>query len=483
MKKTKLLIFILALHILGKVQSQKIDIPISKNPKYSTEIENRITKVLNNLQVKTSVNGVFESKTLNERMKYYHTPAVSIAVVNNGKIEWSRGFGKSDLSNNTLTNTETLFQAGSVSKPIFALTVMKLHEQGVIDLDKNINEYLTSWKIPKNGNWQPKITFSQLLSHTAGVNIHGFLGYLKNENVPNILQILNGDYPSNTPAVKVNILPNTKFRYSGGGITIAQLAFTDLLKKPFTDLIDQYLFTPLNLKNSTYSQPLPMKMKNQAATAYPYKFQPIYGKYHTYPEMAAAGLWSTPTELATIMIEIQKALKGDSKFIQKQSIEKMLTPQKVAKWIGIGFMLEGKDGSIRFKHDGWDEGFISEFKGYKNIGKGIVIMINSNEGRSLIDEIINSVAIEYKWPNYIQKEEKLKAVDQAILKHIGTYGKYKIDYIDEKLFLTYSNQSPIELKKTSKETYRTKDMNFEIKFVKNQLIFTQEGESKKIDKK
>ncbi len=453
------------------------------NPKYTSEVEDRIERVLNNLQVATEVDGNFESKTLEERMAFYHTPAVSIAVVNNGKIEWARGFGKSDLENNTSADIETMFQAASVSKPIFALAIMKLKEKGIIDLDKDVNTYLTSWQIPKNGDWQPKITIRHLLSHTAGLTVHGFLGYTSSETLPTIQQMLNGEEPANSAKVMVDILPGTKFRYSGGGTVVAQLAVTDLIKKPFPEIIEEELFQPLNLKQSTFSQPLPKEFKYKTATAYPYKNQPISGKYHIYPEMGPAGLWTTPTELATIMIEIQKGLQGKSDFIKKETLEEMLTPQEVAKWIGIGFMLEGDKESARFKHSGWNEGFLSEFRGHKNVGKGVVIMLNSNEGQGIIDEIVNSVAKEYEWPDYLPKETKFETIDESILKHIGAYGEYKLDYVNGKLLLVYPNQEPLELKKTTDGIYKNDYMNFEIKIKDNQLELTQAGETKTYDKK
>lgn len=475
MKKLTFLVLITSLLINCNSNVKEETKP--NNPKYSSDVEDKIERILNNLQVATGVDGNFQSKTLAERMEFYHTPAVSIAVVNDGKIEWARGFGKSDLESNKPTDIETMFQAASVSKPIFALTVMKLKEKGIVDLDKDVNEYLTSWQTPKNGSWQPKITMRQLLSHTAGLTVHGFAGYTKNEPLPTVQQILNGEKPANSSKVMVDILPGTKFRYSGGGTVVAQLVMTDIIKKPFPEIIDEELFKPLNLKQSTYNQLLPADFKYNIATAYPYKNQPLHGKHHIYPEMAPAGLWTTPTELATIMIEIQQGLQGKSNFIKKETLEEMLTPQEAAKWIGIGFMMEGKEGSAMFGHSGWNEGFLSEFLGYKNSGKGVVIMLNSNEGQGIINEIMNSVAKEYEWPDFLPKETKYEVIDESIVKHTGTYGEYKLDYTNGKLFLIYQHQEPIELKKTTDGLYKNEFMNFEIKIKDNQLELTQAGQT------
>jgi len=460
-----------------------MDMLNSINPKYSSETEDKIEKILNNLQMATEVEGKFESKTLVERMDFYHTPAVSIAVVKNGEIEWARGFGKSDLESNSPTDIETMFQAASISKPIFALAIMKLKERGVIDLDKDVNEYLTSWKIPKNGDWQPKITLRQLLSHTAGLTVNGFLGYTKDEKLPTIPQILNGKEPANSAKVMVDILPGTKFKYSGGGTMVAQLVITDLLKKPLPEIIEEELFRPLNLKQSVFSQPLPSDFKYKVATAYPYKNDPVSGRHYIYPEIGAAGLWSTPTELATIMIEVQRGLQGNSDLLKKEMLEEMLTPQKFANQIGIGFKIEGKDEFERFGHDGSNVGFLSKFIGYKNSGKGIVVMLNSLEGGNIIDEIMYSVAIEYKWPDYIPKETKFESINESILGYLGTYGEYKLENINGKLFLIYQNQEPLELKKITDGLYKNEYMNFKIKIKDNQLEITQARQTKIFGKK
>jgi len=257
---------------------------IRKNPVYSVGIESKIERITSNLQFETP-EGTFESRNLSDRMRQLHTPGVSIAVINNGEIEWARGFGIADDRTRDSVGVETLFQAGSVSKPTFALGVMRLKEKGLINLDRDVNEYLTSWKVPPVEGWQPTITLRQLLSHTAGLTVHGFPGYLKTEPIPTVPQILNGEPPSNTPEVRINILPGTTFRYSGGGITVAQLLVTDLLKKPFPEFMREEVFAPLKLRHSTYMQPLPDSLTAIASTGFPNKAQPIKGRFHIYPEM------------------------------------------------------------------------------------------------------------------------------------------------------------------------------------------------------
>ena len=232
------------------------------------------------------------------------------------------------------------------------------------------------------------ITLRQLLSHTAGTTVHGFPGYLKSEKIPTVPELLSGKNPSNTSEVRVNMLPGTNFRYSGGGTTVAMLSIMDELGKPFPAIMRETLFDPMKLTYSTYEQPLPADKEAMASTAFPWKGNPIPGGYHVYPEMAAAGLWTNPSELAAFAVEVQQALDGKSTMFKKETIDEMLTPQKVMDGIGIGFFLESKGDSARFGHNGWDEGFVANFIAYRKGGKGAIIMVNSNEGYEIMDEII-----------------------------------------------------------------------------------------------
>ncbi len=480
MKSIKYLILILPVLLGGCSNRNERKL---NNPKYAPEVEVSIQRIINNLQVRTSVEGVYESKSLAGQLKYYHTPGLSIAVFNNGKIEWARGFGIRNEITQDSVDINTLFEAGSVSKPIFAMAVMRLKQKGILDLDKDVNEYLKSWKIPANKDWQPKITLRQLLSHTAGLTVHGFPGYLKSEPIPTLPQLLNGEYPANTGPVIVNILPGTTFRYSGGGTTVAQLTLMDVTGKPFPAIMKEELFNPLALKYCTYAQPLPDSLEGIASTAFPYKGRPINGRFHVYPEMAAAGLWSNPSELATLLIEVQRGLKGESSLYKKETIEEMLKPQKIMSEIGIGFFLESKGDSTRFGHNGWDEGFVAMAKAYKNLGKGAVILVNSNEGYELMDEIMHAIAIEYQWPDYtppVKKEAKF--TKEEIKKNVGSYiegdNEFKIEESENCLRLIYQNQDPIVITKNDEGNFTNPQLNFSISFANDSLKFTQQGNTR-----
>jgi CubicO group peptidase (beta-lactamase class C family) len=196
--------------------------------------EEKVNRIINNLMQKTALKAKFKEVTLSQRMKQLRTPGVSIAVIKDYKIDWAEGFGVKEYGKNNPITEETLFQAGSLSKPIFALAVMRLVQEGKLDLDEDVNNYLTTFKIPKNGNWQPKVTLRQLLIHTAGLTVGGFYGYFPSEDLPNGNQMFKGEFPANHNPISVNLVPGTQFRYSGGGYVVAQQLLCDVLQKPIT---------------------------------------------------------------------------------------------------------------------------------------------------------------------------------------------------------------------------------------------------------
>jgi CubicO group peptidase (beta-lactamase class C family) len=373
----------------------------------------------------------------------------------------------------------TLFEAGSISKPIFALAVMRLVQEGKLDLDKDVNEYLTSWKVPSNGSWQPHITLRQLLSHSAGMTVHGFPGYLRSEKLPSVLEILDGRPPANTARIEVNIVPGTQVRYSGGGITVAQQLVVDVLGKPFPRIMRELVLDPSGMKHSTYEQPLPKSWEGSAATAHPYKNHPLDGKWHVYPEMAAAGLWTTPSDLARAGIELQLALKGESNCVlSAETASRMLSPG-IEEEIGIGLFLSGTGRTVRFGHSGWDEGFVAEMTMYKDTGSGAVIMINSNEGNPMLYEIERAIAREYDWVGYFPEEKKSVTLSDSTLgRFMGAYSnksglEYSVVQENRHLLFKPPGQPPIEIYPQSGTNFFMKILNAEIAF-----DLTQDGHVK-----
>jgi CubicO group peptidase (beta-lactamase class C family) len=455
-------------------------------PPTSGDVETRVQHVVNGLLPETAFRDRYSPPApLAERMAYYHTPGVSIAVINDGRIEWARGFGVRERDRPEPVTEETIFQAGSISKPIFALGVMRLAQERRLDLDQDVNGYLKSWQVPANSAWQPCVTLRQILSHSAGLTVHGFPGYGVDEVLPTVVQILNGDPPANTPPVVVNILPGVQTRYSGGGTTVGQLLVTDVMGESFPTFMRTLVLDPLEMAHSTYEQPLPSDWAIAAATAHPWKGRPLAGRWHVYPEMAAAGLWTTPSDLGRAGIEVQRALDGKGKFLSQETALAMLTPSNAGEDVALGFFLQGEGDAVRFGHGGWDEGFVARTVFYKKGGQGAVVMVNSNEGAPLIDEILRAVAREYSWPGYFPEKIKASPSSDILDRYVGAYAakafKCVVTRSGDLLMLTVPGQPAFELRPTGESTFEAVGLNSELAFDKVEgsiaLTMTQDGRS------
>jgi CubicO group peptidase (beta-lactamase class C family) len=229
-----------------------------------------------------------------DRMKHYNVPGLSVAAINNGVIEWAKGYGVKEFDGNDPVTSETLFQAASISKPVIALGTLSLVEKGILDLDMPVNDKLESWKVPKNEfSEKEKVTLRQLLTHSAGLTVSGFPGYATFEQIPTSVQVLNGEKPANTPPVRIDMIPGSQWRYSGGGFVVVQLLVADVSGRPFQEYMKTTVLDPLEMNHSTFEQPLPHDKLDQAATAHLMNGEAVKGRWHTYPELAAAGLWTT----------------------------------------------------------------------------------------------------------------------------------------------------------------------------------------------
>ena len=412
--------------------------------------------------------------TIQERMKHYKVPGVSVAVIRDYKVEWARGYGVKDIETNEPVTTETLFQAGSISKPVAAMTALKKVEQGKIALDQNINDKLISWKLPDNElTAKKKVTLANLLSHTGGLTVHGFPGYAVGEKIPTLPEVLDGSKPANTAAVRVDMEPGTRFRYSGGGTTIAQLAIMDIEKKPYPQIAHETVLGPLGMTSSTYSQPLPAETRKKAASGHRNNGKPVEGKIHIYPEMAAAGLWTTPTDLAKFAIEVQLSLAGKSnKVLSKETTTKMVTPF-ISDTVGMGFFIEKHGQAIYFGHGGADEGFRAQLLVNRDKGYGAVVMVNSDNGE-IMGEIIRSIAKEYQWEDFLPQPYEVISIDPNKLDDYT--GRFLINP-DRVLTITKENGklyaeatlSPkVELFAIGENEFTRKDANIQVTFAKSE---------------
>jgi len=446
---------------------------------YPADVEEKIKQVENSLAgwIQTGSN---DRWNLGERMKKYGINGVSIAVVHNYKIEWARGYGFADLSEKRPVTEATLFQAASISKSLNSLGVLKLVQEKKLDLNADINMYLDSWKFPYDGKSNNKqITLTNLLSHTGGLTIHGFPGYSKGDTLPTLTQILDGQKPANTEAIRSSEEPGKRVNYSGGGTTITQQIIIDITHQPYDVFMKKNVLDPLGMTSSSFTQPPSSGKEKLLATGYKADGSEVPGKYHIYPEQAAAGLWTNPTDLCKYIIETQLSYKGES--------SKVLTPEMtrlrlipVLEDAALGTFVNSRvSGSYKyFNHNGGNEGFSCTAIGCRDSGEGVVIMTNSDNA-SILEEIANSVATVYNWKDYYLPEiKKIVNVDKSILARYT--GKY--DFNGAPVTITISDSGLIvnPFGNVQWQLYFTSDSDFFVRESRGMAVFRTSADNKVI---
>jgi len=452
----------------------------------------KIKEVEKNLVGRVQVEGD-QPWTIQERMEFYHVKAVSVAVITDYKIAWAKAYGWADDSLKIAATPQTLFQAASISKSLNAVGVLKLVQDKKIDLYADINNYLTTWKFPYDSlSKGKKISTANLLSHTAGLTVHGFEGYTRGRPLPTLPQILDSAKETNSPPVRSMYAPGIKSEYSGGGIEISQMIVMDVTHQPYDRYMYDNVLKPLGMTGSTYQQPPVDKKPELLATAYRPNGKRVPGGYNVYPEQAAAGLWTNPTDLAKYIIETQLALEGKShKVLNQETTRLRLTPY-IDKLAALGVFIADMDSVKYFTHGGANEGFRSIYYGSMEGGNGVVVMVNSDNG-DIMNEVVNSVGKVYGFKGlYHTKLLKMVAVDDAILQ---TYtGEYQltpaisltISKEGSRMYGQVTGQGRIEIFPEGQNRFFSKEVQAEIEFVKSadgkidKLVVNGRQEAKKV---
>lgn len=383
----------------------------------------RLARIEGDLEPAIVLEGVeLDPASLAERMEHYGVPALSVAMWSDGEIVWARAWGLADVEQSREATPDTLFQAASISKPVAAMGLLTLVDEGLIDLDQDVNDLLTSWKVPTNElTAETPVTLRGLLSHTAGTTVHGFPGYSRDSEIPTTVGVLDGE--GNTDPVRVDIEPGTEWRYSGGGYTIAQLLASDLTGRPFAELLGEKVLAPLGMPASAYEQPLSEARSGEAATAYRGDGSAVEGTWHVYPEMAAAGLWTTATDLARFAMSIQHARGGGEHPVLSTAMLDAMVERQLGDY-GLGLGLRG-EGTF-FGHGGSNEGFRCNLIAELDGDSGVAMMTNSDRGGALASEFLLSVAREQGWkvfkPTVKQVVELAPARLEALVGRYSTEG-------------------------------------------------------------
>lgn len=334
-------------------------------------------------------------------MEFYDVPGVSVAVINDFELDYVESHGVESRTTGEPVTGETLFQAASLTKSVTAMGILSLVQDGTVSLDADVNDYLTSWEVPDNRfqTSQP-VTLRRLLSHTAGTTVSGFRGYRYTESVPTLIQILDGEPPSNSPPVVVDAVPGSGFSYSGGGFLIAQQVVLDVTGMTFPEFIRERVLDPIGLDHSTFEQPLPDSLADQAASGYYADGTPVPGRHHIYPEIAAGGWWTTATDVARFLIEIQRSVRGESNLVLSRDHAELML-REVRNDYGLGLALRSDGGQVYFWHAGANDGFRSAMIAHPSRGYGLVIMTNSDNGQPALSEaVIELIGRREGWPGF-----------------------------------------------------------------------------------
>jgi len=337
--------------------------------------------------------------TIAERMSRYNVPGLSAALIHNGEIEWVAGYGVKAAGSSVSVSPATVFQAGSIAKPVAAVAAMRMGDAGLIHLDADIQTVLKEYVIPE-GEQTPDnpVTFRNLLSHTAGTTRGGYMGYTRGESIPTALQVVRGLPPANSPEVTVATSPGEELAYSGGGYTIVQIAIEDVTGDAFERALDDWVLSVLGMSQSTYEQALPQELERAAALGHSADGTLVPGGWRVHPEMAAAGLWSTASDLASFAIELRKAFRGEGSLLQHGSAVELLTEQMEGHAFGFVLGLHGENPS--FSHAGGTVGYRAFMTMDLHTGNGAVIMTNSDQGMGLARELLRAASFVYGWEGF-----------------------------------------------------------------------------------
>lgn len=431
-------------------------------------------------------------------LRYHGAAGLSAAVIVNGQIAWARGWGLMDASLPDPITPETILQCGSISKAVTALAALRMVDQGTLDFDTDVNEVLTSWRVPQVGGWQPVITIRDLLTHASGLTIWGFQGYELGAPIPSLVQVLDG--AGNTPPIRSEAIPGLMWRYSGGGFSVLQQAMMDVSGSSFPDLLAELVLQPLEMNDSTFEQPIPDRWVERTASGHA-GGQPINGRWRLHPEMAPAGLWTTASDLARFLLAVVASHSGrPDALLSKGMAEEMLTGRDLAPEMGLGVFLGGSGAVRTFGHGGANAGFTANARSTTDGSLGLVAMSNSNEGLAAIIDLSRFLAKEHGVPEMLSVGSMSQEAQAAMMRavpiehrepapvprnridaHLGEYQTIHdqtlhVEPLEEMISLRVEGQNPLPLYPHSSEEWVSRAIDVRVEFGDNLLRLHQLGQ-------
>jgi len=423
--------------------------------------------------------------TLPELMERFNAPGVSVAVIVDFKIHWAKGYGIADVETGAPVDTETMFQAASISKPVAAMAVLRAVQDGLFTLDDDINDILKSWRLDGGEFTRDRpVTPRGLTSHTSGLGDgFGFPGYDPSDPIPTVVQIFEGQEPSNVGALFMERPPMTLMEYSGGGATLMQQALADARGKPFAEIMRDDVLRPIGMANSSYQQPISPEHDRNAARAHSGEGTSRGAKWHIYPEMAAAGLWTTPSDLARFALEVQLSAIGQSnRVLSRTMVQEMLSPVGVGNF-AVGFTVSKIGQGWYFSHGGSNWGFRATLLAHKIKGYGLAIMTNADQGGAVASELSRRIQMAYEWDSFADpaprgyrppvERTEIDVAEEILETYVGEYElspemSLVVTLEDGQLHLKVTGQGKTPLFAEAEDKFFLRVVNAQISFTKDE---------------
>jgi CubicO group peptidase (beta-lactamase class C family) len=398
------------------------------NSKDDVHAEARIERILASVTDPVLLRGEpVRSTSIAVRMAEHHVPALSMAVVDGGRLAWARALGVADANLGRAVTPHTAFQAGSISKAIAATLTLRLVQQGRLDLDVDVNRYLSSWQVPNNEfTREEKVTLRRLMAHRAGTTVHGFLSIPQGQRLPTPVEVLEGvGPPGYQEPVRVDVVPGSSTRYSGGGVLIEQLVATDVMHESYVDLARRLVLEPLRMFDSSFEQVLVSPAQRAAAaSAHDGAGQVYAGNFLMLAAQAPGGLWTTPSDLMRWAMEVARAAAGGAPDLLSATLASTMTHRLAANEpVALGTFVWGEGEGRYYWHGGHNEGYLSEMIYFPETGQGAAVMTNADGGGSLLRSVLNAIAAQYGWVQYGPLVISRAATDPKILARLA--GKYQ----------------------------------------------------------
>lgn len=453
------------------------------DPAHATRPDDQRMRVENGLLQAVTFEGEDNTYSVGERMAHYKVPGMAFALLDDGRLAWAAGYGVLQAGSSQPVIAETRFQAASIAKPVVAAGVMRMRDAGILDLDADVQGYLTDFRIP-DGEQSPgnPVTLRKLLSHTAGITPGGYGGYAPGEPLPSDLEILRGDAPANSPPLAVESMPGTRVAYSGGGYSLVEVLVQNLTGTDFTSAMNNWILGPTGMGGSTFAQPLPTDHSRNVATGHLGDGSPVAGRWRVHPEQAAAGLWTTVRDLAGFVLQIRDAYLRGTAALERPSAAELLTEQLDGQ--GIGFVLEGTGETLTFSHAGGNLGFRAFMVMHVPSGDGAVFMTNGDQGMAVGHEMLRAASAAYGWSTFKPQTARRASVEATeIPALLGTYDfgdgvRVVIGVEDDSLLITFPNGDMYTLVPTGAQEFVAPETGLQVTFdgTDNRRILTVYGD-------